>query len=136
MAHALKLAITAADLMNGAFITDANGGKLRIYTGSQPANPEAVIGAVTMLAELTMPTPSFATANGVMTAGTIVSDSNAPGTGTAAWFRLWKADGTTALLDGTVGAVGDTPDLVIASTTITAGDTVSCSSLTITLPRA
>jgi hypothetical protein len=115
----------------------ASSGKLRVYSGSQPADADATIGAATLLAELTMGATAFGSAtstastNSVLTANAITSDTSADATGTAAWFRLWQSNGTTPILDGTVGTSGT--DLIINSTAIQVGATVSASSLTLTL---
>lgn len=115
----------------------AASGKLRIYSGSQPADADATIGAATLLAELTMGATAFGSAtstastNSVLTANAITQDSSADATGTAAWFRLWQSNGTTPILDGTVGTSGT--DLIINSTAISSGAAVSASSLTLTL---
>src|SRR2546426_264740 len=115
----------------------ASSGILRIYSGSQPADADASIGAGVVLAELTMSATAFGSAtntastNSVLTANAITSDSDANATGTAAWFRLWKSDGTTPLYDGTVGTSGT--DMVINSTAIQIHAAVSCSALTLTM---
>jgi len=110
----------------------ANSGKLRIYTGSQPATADDAIGAVTLLAELTMNATAFGAAvAGVLTANAITADSTADDTGTAAWFRIWKSDGTSPLCDGSVGTSGC--DLNLNSVAIQAGAEVSVTSLTITV---
>ena len=107
-----------------------NGGKLRIYSGSRPANVAAAITG-TLLAELTCATPFAAGASGgVLTVGTVTADSSADNTGTATHFRLWKSDGTTAVMDGNVGTSGS--DLNLSSVSIVATGSVSVTSWTIT----
>jgi hypothetical protein len=105
-------------------------GLLRIYDGAQPANPDTAVTSQTKLTELTCDGTAFAgsASGGVLTANAIGSAS-ALATGTASWFRLCKSDGT-AVIDGTVGTSGT--DLIIDNTSIAAGQSVSCSSLTIT----
>jgi len=107
-----------------------NSGKLRIYTATRPATG-AAIGGATLLAELTC-NATFAPAatGGVLTLNAIAQDASADATGTAAWFRLWKSDGTTAVLDGDVGTSGS--DLNLNSVSITVGGTVSVTSFVIT----
>lgn len=107
-----------------------NGAKLRIYSGSVPANADASIGAATLLAELTCGTPFGTVASKVLTAGSITADSSADATGTASFFRIYKSDGTTAVVQGTVGTSG--ADLNLNSTSIVATASVSVTSLTIT----
>lgn len=118
--------------------TDSNSGKLRIYDGSQPADGDVAITTQTMLAELTMNATAFtgpagtASANQTLTANAITS-ATAAATGTATWFRLLKSDGTTKILDGSVGTSAS--DINLNTTSITSGGTVSVTSLTITLNK-
>ena len=107
----------------------ANSGKLRIYSGTQPANADASIGAAVLLAELTMNATAFGSPTaGLISANAITQDSSADADGTAAWFRLWKSDGTTPLWDGTVGTSGC--DLNLNSVAIQAGGVVAVSAFT------
>lgn len=105
-----------------------NAALLRIYDGSRPATGGA---ATTLLAELTCGTPFAAgAAAGVLTVGSITQDSSANATGTATWFRIVQSDGTTHVLDGSVGTSGS--DLNLTTTSIVSGQPVSISSFTIT----
>lgn len=110
-------------------------GKLRIYSGTRPANPAAAITG-TLLAELTTNASAFAAAasGGVLTANAITGDTTADATGTATHFRLFKSDGTTAVMDGDVGTSGS--DLNINTTAIVAGAAVTMSSLVLTESNA
>lgn len=131
MAKNLKDAVAVKNVRLDAITTYAGtSAKLRIYTGSQPADPDTAIGAVTLLSEHTCNATAFAAAaaSGVLTANAI-GNATAAGTGTAAWFRIWKSNGTTPVMDGTVGT-GGTFDLVLDSTSITSGQTVSITALT------
>lgn len=113
-------------------ITTAVGasGKLRIYSGTRPANVATAITG-TLLAELTLnATFAGAASGGVLTLNAITQDASADASGTASHFRIWKSDGTTAVIDGNVGTSGS--DLNLNSTSITAGGTVSVTSFTIT----
>lgn len=105
-----------------------NAALLRIYDGTQPSRGGT---ATTLLAELTCGTPFAASASGgVLTLGAITQDSSANATGTATWFRIVKADGTTFVLDGTVGTSG--ADLNLTTTSIVLTQPVSVTSFTIT----
>jgi hypothetical protein len=119
----------------------ANAGKLRVYSLAQPTDSNTAIGAQVLLAEFTMNATAFAasvasgaapTRVAVATANAI-SNVNALATGTATWFRLLKSDGTTALFDGTVGVSGC--DLNMTDVSLTASETCSVSSLTVTNPE-
>lgn len=109
-----------------------SGALLRIYSGSQPTDADTAIGAQTLLAELVCATPfaPAASSEGVVTVGTITEDSVANNSGTAAFFRLVKADGTTVVCDGSVGTSG--ADLNLITTTIVAGQPVRVTSFVIT----
>lgn len=108
------------------------GAKIRIYSGTRPATGGA---ATTLLAELTGGTPfAGAAAAGVLTVNAVTGDASADSTGTATWFRVWKADGTTQCIDGAVGTSG--AELNLVSTSIVAGGPVSITSFTITRGNA
>lgn len=124
--------------MTDTITAAASSGILRIYSGTQPGNVDASIGAAVALADLVMSATAFnapaavASTDYVITANTITQDSSANATGTATWFRLWDSAGTTAIIDGTVGTSGC--DLTINSTAVTLGAPVSASSFTLTFP--
>lgn len=109
-------------------------GLLRIYTGTQPATADTAASG-TLLAEVTLP----ATAFGAASSG--VATLNDPGAvtgvaaGTAGWFRIVNAAGTTTVLDGSVTATGGGGDLTLSNTSIAVGQTVDISAGgTVTMP--
>lgn len=106
-----------------------NGGLLRIYSGTRPANPAAAITG-TLLAELTCGTPFAGAASGVLTPNSVTQDSSANATGTATHFRVFQSDGTTAVIDGDVSTSAS--DLNLTTTSIVSGQPVSITSWTIT----
>jgi hypothetical protein len=111
-------------------ITTAAGGsaKLRIYNGTRPATGGT---ATTLLAELTCnATFAPAASGGVLTLNSITADSAADATGTATWARIVKSDGTTFVLDCSVGTSG--ADINLNTTSIVSGAAVSVTSATIT----
>ena len=130
MANNPKRTAAVANAAADAAVALANGGKLRIYSGSQPATAATAVSGQTLLAELTLGSPAFGSAsNGVATANSITADSSADATGTAAWFRIVSSGGT-GLWDGSVGTSGS--DLNLDSVSIVAGGNVSVSSFTFT----
>jgi hypothetical protein len=103
-----------------------NSGTLNIYSGTQPATADTALSGNTLLASLTFAATAFGTdTNGVATAAAIGS-ATAAATGTATFFRVLESNGTTAVMDGTVGTSG--ADLNLSTTSIVAGGTVSVSS--------
>jgi hypothetical protein len=104
-----------------------DNGYLRIYDGTQAATADTALGAQVMLAELRFnATAAPAASGGVLTFNAITADSSANASGTASWFRALKSDGTTVVMDGSIGTA--TSNMIVATTTITAAQTVSCSS--------
>lgn len=105
-----------------------NSGKLRIYNGSRPATGGT---ATTLLAELTCnATFAPAASGGVLTLNAITGDTAADATGTATWARLVKSDGTTFVMDLSVGTSG--ADVNLNTTSLVAGAAVTVTSATIT----
>lgn len=105
---------------------------LRIYDGTQPTDPDTALGAQVLLAELTCSATAFGAASaGVITASAITSDSSANATGTATWASFVTAAGVRKI-DCSVGT--SSANVIINSTAISSGATVSCSSATITMP--
>jgi len=118
--------------MLDAIAPNFNSGLVRIYDGSKPATADTAVSSQTLLAELTMNASAFgAASSGTITAAAITADSSANATGTASWFRVVESDGTTIICDGTVGT--STSDMVINTTSIVSGATVSIASYTISM---
>lgn len=128
----------AADGVVDLIDAGSGAGKLRIYDGTQPADPDTAVGAQTLLAELTFGDPAFGAAadanpGGRATANAITGDTSANADGTASWFRVVDSDGN-AIFDGTVGTSGT--DLVLATTSIVAAVAINVTSLTYTQPES
>ena len=123
-----------------AVVALLNTGFLEIYAGTQPTDANTALSGQTLLSGgMTFAATAFGTpvATGVAgsrvvtaTANPIVSDTSAAATGTAAWFRAYKSDGVTGVMDGSVGTSGC--DLNLNTTAIVQYATVSVTSLTIT----
>lgn len=113
-------------------ITSAVGasGLVRIYDGSRPATPGTAVSTQVLLAELACSATFAAAASaGVLTVNAITADSSANNSGTATWFRVTTSAGS-GVVDGNVGTSGS--DLNLTTTSITAGQSVSITSFTIT----
>lgn len=133
MANNPKLADVAANAAANAVVDQADGGTLRIYDGSQPADADTAVSGQTLLAELTLGSPAFgAASNGTATANTITADSSANATGTATWFRV-STSGGAALFDGSVGT--SDADLVMNSAAIQSGAEVDVTGLTFSIDQ-
>ena len=134
MASNLKVSTTTANAEANALVGSfTNSSTIKIYDGAQPSTPEIAISTQNLLATITLPASSAfgAASAGVITAAAI-SDITIGASGTAAWFRWWKADGTTPIADGSVGTSG--ADLNLNSTSLSSGATLSTTSFTFTVP--
>ena len=115
-------------------ITTAVGsaGILKVYDNSaaQPAGPgTAVPGGSVLLATFTLGTPFASAASGGVLSPNLPSNVNGAATGTQAWFRVYKTDGTTAVIDGSAGTSGCDMNL---SGTVVSGQPISITSWSFT----
>lgn len=131
MASNLKYAVTLKNTRLDAITTAiGSSGKLRIYDGTQPTNPDTALSSNNLLADLALSSTFAAGASsGVLTASAITSDSSADNTGTATFASLLTS-ANVRKIDMSVGTSGT--DMILNTTSIVAGAAVSCSSLTIT----
>lgn len=112
-----------------------NGGKLEIYgtttdvTGT--ANAEGTTLAVFTLGSPFAPAPVNGVQSPTFPAATLgIVD------GTATWARITKADGTTPVMDRTVGLAGSGAHIILSSTSIVANGEVTVTSWTIAAGEA
>lgn len=112
------------------------GAIMKIRSGSAPATV-ATADSGTVLATISLGSDWMAAASGGSKAksGTW-QDASADATGTAAHFRIYASDGTTAHIQGTVTVTGGGGDLTLDSVSITAAQVVTISSFTITAGNA
>ncbi|WP_025915517.1 hypothetical protein [Herminiimonas sp. CN] len=107
------------------------GAKLRIYDGARPATGGA---ATTLLAEFTLASPFAPAAAAAVLSPTLPANTTGAAAGTASWWRIVKADGTTHVLDGSAGT--SAADLILNTTTISVGVAVAVTAFTITRGNA
>lgn len=134
MALNTQVSSAAAAAEANALAALLNAGFIDIYDGTQPASADSTITTQTKGVRLTFSASAFGlSSNGALTANSITSGT-ALNTIAASWFRCLKSDGSTAVLDGTVGTTS--ANLLLPTVTINAGVTVSCSSFQHTVQRA
>ena len=98
-----------------AYCAALNGGFLRFYDGTRPADPDTAITTQVQLASMRFPSPAFqAAVAGVASAYPLISD-NATVAGTATWCRAFESDGVSVMFDDDVPA-----DVVLNTVIITA----------------
>jgi hypothetical protein len=129
MASNLQYSNGTRNAQQQGLITYAGTGALiKLYTGTQPANANTALSSNTLLVTLTISGAFGTDSNGTLTFST-VSNGTAVASGTATFFRIYKSDGTTVVMDGSVGT--SSADLVLNTTTVATNDTVAISSGTI-----
>lgn len=131
MAVQLSVAVRNArlDAIETAIGTSA---VLKIRTGAAPADV-ATADSGTVLASLTLPSDWLAAASsGSKAKSGTWQDTSADATGTAAHFRIYASDGTTAHLQGTVTVTGGGGDLTLDNVSIASGQSVTISSFSLT----
>jgi hypothetical protein len=117
-----------------------DSGTLEIRTGAAPGANAAATG--TVLATITLPADAFgaAAAGAIAKAGTW-QDASADAGGTAAHFRIIQSGDTNGAtgatderIEGTVSTTG--ADLNLGSTSISAAQTVTIDTFTVTMPAS
>ena len=129
MSSNLQYSNGTRDAQQQGLITYAGSNAIiRLYDGTQPANANTAISTQTLLVSLTISGAFGTDSNGTLTFSTI-NNGTAVATGTASFFRIVKSDGTTVVMDGSIGT--SSADLILNTTTITTNDTVAITSGTI-----
>ncbi len=123
---------SAANAATNAVTALLNSGFVEIYSGAQPATANTAIGAQALLVTLSFGATAFAGASGGVATANVISSGVAGASGTATWARLYKTDGTTPVLDCSVGTSGC--NINLASASIAMGNTVAISSMILTTP--
>lgn len=101
----IEVSVAARNVEVMATTARMNGGYLRVYNGARPAAPEDPVTTQTLLAELRFSSPAFGNpVNGAAVANPIAPETNVRASSTPTWFRALEADGTTAVLDGSIPA--------------------------------
>ena len=101
---------------------------INMYAGTPPASANTAITTQTLLLSLPIVGAFGTNSNGVITLNSVTPTSATNG-GVATFFRITKSDGTTVVMDGSIGTSG--ADLILNTTTIVALQTVSITSGTI-----
>jgi len=129
---AIQLAVSTRNARLDAIETDLGTAPLlKIRSGSAPADC-ATADSGTVLASLTLPSDwANAASSGSKTLLGTWSDTSADATGTAAHFRLYTS-GAVCKMQNTVTATSSGGDLTLNSTSITAAQTVTITTFTLT----
>lgn len=136
---ALKFAAATAIAACAAQVDLTDGGKLQIYDGVRPANPDTAVTTQNVLVEFDLPTPAFGTpvdgASGATATANAITPVTAAATGTASWFRILDS-ADLPVWDGDVSDPAGAGDAKISSTSVVSGIDVSVVSMTFLQPKA
>lgn len=103
---ALQFDTTLRDAQNDAITTRVgNAGFLEIFTGAAPASCAAA-STGTKLSKDTLGTPFAPASAGGVLSPTLPANVNALAGGTAGYWRVYKADDTTCVAQGSAGTSG------------------------------
>ena len=103
---------------------------LKLRTGAPPADCAAADSG-TVVSTINLPSDWLAAAaSGAISKSGTWQDTVADASGTVAHFRLYKSDGTTCVLQGTVGQ--GSGDLSLDNNVVVAGQSITINSFTLT----
>lgn len=131
-----KVADAIANAMLDAYETAIGASPiLRLRSGAPPAGLSSA-STGTVLASMTLPADFMAAASARSKAksGTW-EDLSADAAGTVGHYEIVKADGTTRVEQGTVTATGGGGDMTIDNTVIAAGQPITVTGFTKTMPN-
>lgn len=118
--------------LDAIFTTIGASAILKIRTGAVPANCAAADSG-TVLATLNLPSTYMSAASGGSKAKTGTwEDLSADATGTAGHFRLYRNDGTTCEIQGTITATGGGGDMTLDNASIATGQAITITAFTVT----
>ena len=134
---AVQLSVAVRNAMLDAIETAVGtSAVLKIRTGAQPATV-ATADAGTVLATLNLPSDWMAAAaSGAKALAGSWTDASADDTGTAAHYRIYASDGTTAHLQGSVTATSGGGDIELQNTSLAAAQAVTITTFTLTAANA
>ena len=123
--------------LNAALDAACAAGFLDVYdsTGTgQPATPDVAVTTQVKLAHLPLSATAFAAASAGSKVANAITSGVGLAAGTASWYRVYKADGVTGVIDGSAGVAADSTDLTLNDKNITVGGTVSVTAWTVSMP--
>jgi len=134
MAIQLSTAVRNA-MLDAIETTVGTSAKIRILTGTQPANCAAAETG-SLLVQFSLASDWAANAASGSKAFSAITGTAATGTGTAGYYRLVDSAGTSCHEQGTITATGGGGDMTIDNTSIASGQTVNVTGWTWTEPGA
>jgi hypothetical protein len=128
---AIQLSVEARNARLDAIETAAGAtARLRLYSGAAPANTAAAATGI-LLADVLLPADYMSAASaGVKSKLGTWAQASATGTGAFGYYRIWDSTTTVCHVQGTAGVVST--DMIVDAATVTAGQTFTVTSYTLT----
>jgi hypothetical protein len=129
----VRLGVDAANAAATAVGARLNSGYLRIYSGAPPnSSADGALTNQVLLAETPFAATAFEqAANGVVQANVMI-EVTCIATGTAAWFRAVRSDGTTVAFDGSVDVAN--ADMLVSNTSFVANQALQVTAASFDFP--
>ena len=132
----MRNSIVSLNAEADVWASQLNSGYIKFYDGTKPATPETAITTQNMLVSLSFAATAFDSAvNGVVTIPAAINATITIG-GTTTWARLYKADGSTVVVDADVGAISSGNDVEIETVILSADDILQLDTFGYTRPAA
>jgi hypothetical protein len=123
------LVVASKNLALDAALDVGASQKMKFYTGSSPGIASAATG--TLLCTCSMASNSWAAASGGSKAAGAITGAANVASGTVGYVRITKSDGTTGIVDLTVGTSGT--EVIVPTVTFTQSVTTTVSSCTVSI---
>lgn len=131
-----QLGNAAVNAQADALASLLNDGYLRIFTAPQPASADTPIDSQILLAQLRFGAAAAPRSDAGTAKFAAIEPAIAQAAGQAAWFRAYRSDGMTAVLDGTVDVASNGPNLAVNVVQVALGAKVSVSKFVHSVPKS
>lgn len=98
-----------------------DSGYLRAYSGTPPANAGTALSGNTLIAEWRLSATSAPASSGGIATFTTIAPAPTVAAGTISFVRAFKANGTSAILQGSVGVASAATNVTMSNTSVTSG---------------
>ena len=106
MALNTQIADATVNAQADALAALCNSGLIKIYNGTQPATADTALSSNTLGVTLTFGDPAFGAASSGLLSAEAITAGTAVASITPTFARIFKADGTTTVMDVSAGATG------------------------------
>lgn len=132
----MKLSLIARNAEADTWAALVDAGSIKFYDGTIPADPQTAITTQNLLCSVPYGSPAYPeAANGALILATSIFGVNVL-TGTTTWARIFKADGTTVVIDATVGLVFSDADIEVVNVDLAIDEAIEVQTANYTRPES